>query len=434
MYSVILIAVNTLGGVFGIKPAQASTITPTNIIALANEQRAAAGLNTLNNNSKLAAAALAKANDMFEKQYWDHFGPNGETPWQFIRAAGYNYVYAGENLAKGFRTAEGVHEAWMASPTHKANIMSGNYKDIGVAVVEGVLEGQQTILVVQMFGNLTTEVTTAQSPLPSTGEAEVKVNDEQGQIKSIRITSPAEDAIITDPAMQVKGDTTNITGDYTVEIFDNSSSVGETESDSNEWTFEKDSDWSEGDHSIIASVQGTDAKSEEISFTIDSTAPEVRKETIAVKESEEEYEVTFEVEDDWDSIALVTGGETIHVEDTDGDTSSISIMVDKDVLGESSVLIITDKSGNTRELDISEYFPVDEDKENIPSLSILSTDLGDQITIGIVSFIFVLLCVELFVYIKNGQLVKIKEELFTVGVWWLVLAIAVFNGYTGIIY
>lgn len=153
-YSILLILVNTMGGFLGIEEAYASTITPGNIISLTNKERTAGGLGTLTNNSKLASAALAKANDMLAKQYWDHFGPNGETPWQFIRASGYAYVFAGENLAKGFRTSEGVVEAWMASPTHRANIMSGNYRDIGVAVVEGELLGKQTILVVQMFGNL----------------------------------------------------------------------------------------------------------------------------------------------------------------------------------------------------------------------------------------------------------------------------------------
>ncbi|HAM37678.1 TPA: hypothetical protein DCP42_03125, partial [Patescibacteria group bacterium] len=160
-YSLLLVFVNSFGGVFGIDQAQASNITPSNIISLTNQERSANGLNTLKDNSKLAAAALAKANNMFEEQYWDHFGPNGETPWQYIRAEGYDYVYAGENLAKGFQTSEGVHEAWMASPTHAANIMSANYKDIGVAVVQGVLLGKQTTLVVQMFGNLTTEVASA---------------------------------------------------------------------------------------------------------------------------------------------------------------------------------------------------------------------------------------------------------------------------------
>jgi hypothetical protein len=124
---------------------------------------------------------------MFE-QHWDHFGPNGETPWQFIRAEGYNYVYAGENLAKGFQTAEGVHEAWMASPTHAANIMSGNYKDIGVAVVQGVLLGKQTTLVVQMFGNLTTNVAGTATSGSIKSSSGTVVGNEHGEIKSIRIT------------------------------------------------------------------------------------------------------------------------------------------------------------------------------------------------------------------------------------------------------
>ena len=89
-YSLVLVFVNSFGGFLGIDQAKASSISSANIIALTNQERSSQGLNTLNNNSQLAAAALAKANDMFEKQYWDHFGPNGETPWQFIRAAGYN--------------------------------------------------------------------------------------------------------------------------------------------------------------------------------------------------------------------------------------------------------------------------------------------------------------------------------------------------------
>jgi hypothetical protein len=148
-YTFVLVFVNSFGGLIGLSEVEASSITPENIIALTNQERLGYGLNTLSTNAQLSAAALAKANDMFEKQYWDHFGPNGESPWQFIRATGYNYVYAGENLAKGYRTAEGVHEAWMASPTHKANIVSGNYTDIGVAVVEGELLGKQTTLVVR---------------------------------------------------------------------------------------------------------------------------------------------------------------------------------------------------------------------------------------------------------------------------------------------
>lgn len=237
-YSILLIFVNSFGGVLGIDKAQASSITQVNIIELTNQEREAAGLNRLSNNAKLAAAALAKANNMFAEQYWDHFGPNGETPWQFIHEAGYNYVYAGENLAKGFTTAEGIHEAWMASPTHRANIMSGNYKEIGIAVVEGVLLGKQTTLVVQMFGNLTQDTIA-----PSTNEETVKsssetvVGKDRGEIKSIRITSPQNSSVITDPSADVKGDVTSASGNYTVNVYDQSELIGKTTSSSDNWTF-----------------------------------------------------------------------------------------------------------------------------------------------------------------------------------------------------
>ena len=77
VYTVLLLVVNYAGGILGIDQAYASTISPANVIALTNQERQAVGLPALSNNAQLASAALAKANDMFAKQYWDHFGPNG---------------------------------------------------------------------------------------------------------------------------------------------------------------------------------------------------------------------------------------------------------------------------------------------------------------------------------------------------------------------
>ena len=440
-YSIILVLVNSFGGILGIDQVDASSITSSSIISLTNQERLSLGLNALNNNSKLAAAALAKANNMFEEQYWDHFGPNGETPWQFIRAAGYNYIYAGENLAKGFRTSEGVHEAWMASPTHKANIVSANYKDIGIAVVDGVLEGKQTTLVVQMFGNLTTEVAGAtQEPVvPSaeekvtTGDAKVTVGNEEGEIKSIKINSPENDSILNDPSMDVKGEVTNITGEYTVQLFDNDNSVGETKSDSDNWTFDKGSDWAEGEHEVVASVKGEDVESDAVSFEIDSTPPEIKKDTITVAQEDEKFVISFDLEGEWKDVTLVSGDNSITFEYEDIENSTVDFELVKSTLGASSMIIATDVLGNMTQLDISEYFPMDEEDGFLQSLSIMKTDLGDKISIGIVAFIFILLCVEIFVYMRKGRIHQVKGELFTISTWWLILAIAVFNGFTGII-
>ena len=124
------------------------------LLLLTNIQRQQNHLPVLQMNSELAAAAGAKAQNMFAENYWAHNSPSGKTPWDFIRGAGYNYVYAGENLARGFTTAQDTVNAWMASPDHRANILSPNYNDVGFAVAEGSLTGDaDTVLVVEEFGS-----------------------------------------------------------------------------------------------------------------------------------------------------------------------------------------------------------------------------------------------------------------------------------------
>jgi hypothetical protein len=116
----------------------------------------------------LEQAALKKAQDMFAKNYWAHYAPDGSTtPWKFILAAGYVYKYAGENLAKDFDTSTSVMSAWMASAGHRANIVSKNYKDIGMVAVSGTLSGEETTLVVQMLGS-TLGATVASKPTGGT--------------------------------------------------------------------------------------------------------------------------------------------------------------------------------------------------------------------------------------------------------------------------
>lgn len=433
VYSLILVFVNSFGGIFGISQAQASNITPDNIIALTNQERAASGLNTLKTDSRLAAAALAKANNMFAEQYWDHFGPNGETPWQFIRAEGYNYVYAGENLAKGFQTSEGVHEAWMASPTHAANIMSVNYKDVGVAVVQGVLLGKQTTLVVQMFGNLTQQVagtSTGTSKTASSGNT--IIGKEQGQIKSIMITSPAQSSVTTDPSINVKGEVTNSDGQYTVQVYDQTNVVGETSSNSKAWEFDKSSDWSEGEHILKAQIKGESTVSDTVTFAVDSTAPVIDSASVSVKKSNDIYILSFKIDNTWSDLRVINGSTVIPI--TSENKTDITVQIPVKELGSKIVIMASDTLGNVSQLDITEYFAQEgESKGASIILSLSNSNIGDQISIAIVSLIFVLLCIEIFVYWRKGKLREVTGDLFTVGAWWLVLTMAIFNGFTGLI-
>ncbi len=154
-----------------------SSITPEQVIQQTNAQRLALGLPELKISAKLTQAARNKAIYMFSHNFWAHIAPDGTTPWQFMLKAGYNYLYAGENLAKGFHDTNHMVQAWMNSPTHRANIVSTKYKDIGVAVVPGTLQGKETVLVVQMFAapqpNLTPPAITSNSS--STEAAKLKV-------------------------------------------------------------------------------------------------------------------------------------------------------------------------------------------------------------------------------------------------------------------
>ncbi len=127
-------------------------ITQTDIVALTNQERAKLGLQAVTEDSRLDAAAAAKAQNMFAENYWAHYSPSGKDPWGFIQGAGYQFSYAGENLARNFSASPEVVAAWMASPTHRDNIVNTHYTNIGVAIAEGKINGTDTILVVQEFG------------------------------------------------------------------------------------------------------------------------------------------------------------------------------------------------------------------------------------------------------------------------------------------
>jgi len=130
----------------------ASNISFNDLFAETNKIRSQQGLKPLKTNDKLSSAAYKKAQHMFKNNYWAHVAPDGTEPWYFILNEQYDYVFAGENLAKNFNNSRDVVEAWYKSPSHRENLLNPNYDEIGYAVVNGVLDGYQTTLVVQMFG------------------------------------------------------------------------------------------------------------------------------------------------------------------------------------------------------------------------------------------------------------------------------------------
>lgn len=141
----------TQGSVLG----QVNDINTSVLLADTNHERIKQGLPELAVDASLTKAANLKAKDMFARQYWAHNAPDGTQPWKWMTDSGYNYDYAGENLARNFTTNGGVMTAWMNSPEHKDNILGPHYTNVGFAVVDGKLDGKQTTLVVAMYADPT---------------------------------------------------------------------------------------------------------------------------------------------------------------------------------------------------------------------------------------------------------------------------------------
>jgi len=129
-------------------------LVKSKIIAETNIQRYNNGLLLpLIENAKLSQAALAKANDMFAKQYFEHVSPTGVGPGDLVKSYGYEYIVTGENLILGnFKDEKEVVQLWMDSPGHRANILNERFTEIGVAIVKGTYKGQTAWIGVQEFG------------------------------------------------------------------------------------------------------------------------------------------------------------------------------------------------------------------------------------------------------------------------------------------
>ena len=281
IYFIFIVSFNLLlAPILGIgSKVEASSIDPSRLVYLANQDRTSAGLAALTVDQRLINAATNKAIDMLKKQYWSHYGPNGETPWQFIIGSGYSYTYAGENLAKDFTDTDTVNTAWMNSATHRANIMNVNYQNIGIAAVSGkqICNGtypnfsdnnlstcNDTVIIVQMFGTLTgsppisppaptqTPVTKTVNILPRSISNPIPVITPILAAPSVPvIQSPQNNAILNQSKIEIKGTTDENTS---ISIYDGSTKVGTVLSSGSAFDV-KDVVVGEGEHQLKANAK-----------------------------------------------------------------------------------------------------------------------------------------------------------------------------------
>lgn len=87
-------------------------------------------------NDALFSAAARHSMDMANRDYFAHASPEGNRVGARVTAQGYAWRSVGENIAGGDRSVEVVVRGWMDSPGHCANIMNGEFNEIGAACVE----------------------------------------------------------------------------------------------------------------------------------------------------------------------------------------------------------------------------------------------------------------------------------------------------------
>lgn len=183
---------------------QVATVLVGTLNTLTNSERESQNLSVLTGNPLLDKSAQLKANDMAEKGYFAHNGPDGRKPWYWFEQVGYKYSYAGENLAVDFNESEDVVSAWMNSPTHRANIVKGVYTEVGTAIATGTYKGKEAVFVVQHYASPRYKAQTKPALISTTTESKktgevlgASTSENEDNITGLPISKKAEYILIS---------------------------------------------------------------------------------------------------------------------------------------------------------------------------------------------------------------------------------------------
>ncbi|MFH0951071.1 MAG: CAP domain-containing protein [bacterium] len=174
-YSLSSLLIKVMVGIFVLTFPMVAWLSPDilygqsqKIIDLTNQLRVSVGVNQLSINSALTQSAYEKVQDMLMSQYFAHISPDGRSLSDWLKSVAYNYAVAGENLAMGFSQPEEVLAAWQKSPTHYANLIDPDFSEIGVGMVAGAYQKNETVFIAQHFADpsIVTAVQAVEEDMP----------------------------------------------------------------------------------------------------------------------------------------------------------------------------------------------------------------------------------------------------------------------------
>ena len=119
------------------------------MLDLLNIERRKHGLELLKFDDELAEVARKHSKDMFQRGYFSHYTPEGNSPFDRIRKDRLRFRLAGENIALA-QNLDLAHNGLMESPIHKANILHRSFGRVGIGILDGGIYG---IIVTQNFRN-----------------------------------------------------------------------------------------------------------------------------------------------------------------------------------------------------------------------------------------------------------------------------------------
>jgi uncharacterized protein YkwD len=129
---------------FTVDDAPSDPATEDAMLALVNGERTSRGLAPLEMDPELRLLARSHADDMFKRGYFAHDTPEGADPFDRMRAANIIFGLAGENLALA-PTLDIAHDGLMNSPGHRANILNGGFRRVGIGVLDGGIYGKMFV-------------------------------------------------------------------------------------------------------------------------------------------------------------------------------------------------------------------------------------------------------------------------------------------------
>lgn len=385
---VLLLTLNVLDSQLGIGHAQAA-VSAEGIFLAHNEQRLNFGLPGLRYSPVLASSAKAKADAMLASNCWSHYCPNGKSPWDFFKDAGYNYLNAGENLAEGFHNVSGVIKAWMDSPTHRENILKSQFTEVGVGFASGTYQGaRNNMVIVVHFGKPRVETIPS---LPNTGDPENATGE-------LRIDFPANGSSIPDESPTIRGSGAQTDVDLDLDA----NRLGRISPEGGLFTVAIPQPLSEGEHLLTASESGS-GRIANSRFTVDITAPVIDTNNLKVQRalSSELLDLHYHSTEKLAALALVSQTAEPNVSGTSSDGLSWLLRWEARELKGDLLLSASDAAGNIT----TEALPLEQvNRLSAQANAILnpSTASGGSIqwiqilTIGFVLFYLLLLVLDHF--------------------------------------